>query len=119
MATVACCVCSANICLTDGVEKELRQSHAMFYCPAGHGQSFQSESDRDRAVAWKAKAEMYERQARDWRDRWGELREAVSACPMPDCEWETHAGTGRIIGYLIRHLEKEHSAEIPKLKAVS
>jgi len=43
-----CCTCGGPVALSKDQERSLRESHRPFYCPAGHSQAFEAETEAER-----------------------------------------------------------------------
>lgn len=52
MASYTCAEpgCACTICLTDGQERRLRETHATFYCPLRHSNWFPGKSAQEKKV---------------------------------------------------------------------
>jgi hypothetical protein len=48
MYYINCCRCGVLFAITDQHDTQLRQCHNMFYCPNGHPQSYQAETETER-----------------------------------------------------------------------
>ena len=68
LVVLACGACGAPLALTEAMQKELRRTHATFWCPNGHTRHYPAETEEERlrsALAeaqqltnrWKATAE--------------------------------------------------------------
>jgi hypothetical protein len=69
---ITCCVCNVLFCVTESHKRKLLDSHAVFYCPAGHVQHFTGENTEERLKRelaaesgskeyWRKEAEWYRR----------------------------------------------------------
>ena len=48
MTTMGCCNCAVLFALPEEMDKQLQLTHATFYCPNGHGQSYNQETEAER-----------------------------------------------------------------------
>jgi hypothetical protein len=62
LQVLECCRCSVPFGITAYYMAERREDHALFYCPNGHGQSYQGETPKERELR-QAKAD------KDWYSR--------------------------------------------------
>ena len=49
LSLLTCCACGVEFAMPTAWEQSLRQSHASFYCPAGHSQFFSAKSPLEKA----------------------------------------------------------------------
>lgn len=45
MTKINCCKCGIKFSVSDSMHETLQRTHAIFYCPNGHAQSFPDEND--------------------------------------------------------------------------
>jgi len=123
--TITCCneACGISFAVPTWWDKGKRETHTRFYCPNGHGQSYQAESDvekitreRDRARQQIARAEeeaaaanrKAERAIREKKRL--EKRAAAGTCPC--CQ--------RSFSNMTQHMKKQHpefvDSNVVKLK---
>jgi hypothetical protein len=99
----SCCVCGVIYAVTVDFDKARRSDRARFFCPNGHGQSYQgkteeqklrerlerAEQDRDRAEAGRRaatdQAAAAERSARAYRGHLTRLRNRIANGVCPCC----------------------------------
>lgn len=44
-----CCACGTPFGIEAGLSRNLKETHATFYCPVGHGQSYRGKSEAEKA----------------------------------------------------------------------
>lgn len=44
-----CCACGVEFAMPVAMQERLRRTHALFYCPAGHGQHYTAETAEEKA----------------------------------------------------------------------
>lgn len=56
-----CCTCHVTFGIPRTWQESLKQTHAIFYCPAGHGQSYNGKTDVQKLREKLAETEQYRR----------------------------------------------------------
>jgi hypothetical protein len=97
----ACCTCGVQFGITDEHVRELRRSHAWFYCPNGHQQHYTAKSDAE----LRREAERRAASALEEARRRLAKRTAAGVCPC----------CNRSFVQLARHMESQHPDHTNKL----
>jgi hypothetical protein len=61
LVTESCVECGVLFAITADMQRELRKSHAMFYCPSGHQQHYTAKSDEEKLRDARAEIERLNR----------------------------------------------------------
>lgn len=118
LSPLTCCNCGIVFGIPENHETNLRQSHKVFYCPAGHAQHFGGKTEAERLKDEKAELERRLQLTRESRDRQQELRFKTERRLIAQRAATTRikrraaAGTcpccNRTFQALTRHMKQEH-----------
>lgn len=117
---IHCSECSSPIAMDPGFQRQRRNDHGTFYCPAGHSQHYPGKSDAEKEreareqaeqrLAWmntrriraEQDAESHRRSAAAYKGQVTKLRRRVAdgICPVPTCR--------RTFANVARHVEGQH-----------
>lgn len=120
LVTEECCNCGVLFAITADMQDRLVQSHAQFYCPNGHGQSYtgktEAQKQRERAeraeegkAYLRAQLDQAQAEAEHQRQRAAgykgamakaKRRSAKGMCPVPGCR--------RHFVNVQSHVERQH-----------
>lgn len=59
LTVLECCSCHVTFAIPETWDKSLRESHAIFYCPGGHGQSYNGPTEAQKLRAKLKESEEY------------------------------------------------------------
>lgn len=83
LSLLVCCKCGVEFAMPAAWSDSLRESHAIFYCPAGHAQHYAGETEAERlrkeAEQLRRRLEFAKNEAAAERDRTARQRRRVSA----------------------------------------
>jgi len=71
MSIIECVACGMPFAMPTGRKQELRNCHNTFYCPNGHGQSYQQETEAEKL---RRIVRQKEKQTESWRNLYHEER---------------------------------------------
>jgi len=111
--TTHCARCNIAIYLEESHLRNLRRSHAEFYCPNGHSLNFNGETEEERLKReldrqrestrrWRQDAEHFERSRNTYKGVVSKLKKRVGNGVCPECN--------RTFQNLQRHMCSKHPA---------
>lgn len=95
-----CCDCALPFGVTSHFDKLRREDHKLFYCPAGHGQSYAEESDLEKERRKSRVLADQVRMEREQREKIERQLRRVEKGTCPKCN--------RNFVNLARHMESKH-----------
>lgn len=103
-----CITCGCVFAFSTTLKNELRRSHRTFYCPSGHGQVFNTETEAERLAKVVAERDAQLGRERAFRvvaeGQLADLRRRTAHGVCPCCK--------RTFANVARHMKTKHPAEV-------
>lgn len=92
-AHVNCCQCGIDFCMPNAHHRQLRESHATFFCPNGHRNYYAGKTPQEKKIeSLERRLGWYEDDAKYQKERFKERTmqavELLRACPV-GCGWHS------------------------------